>query len=465
MNQGCNQIILLTIYQIMRAIWEGDVTNIEDTAKLQIILENTHTWAMRIFRPLISSYIDTWKCVHLENNAEALDPQARRTETITRNGTVRSTIQGFLKDLDPANLGQNEGGNTSPLLLGMLFHIISNAERRSLVEELTGIIDAKISGLTVRTETAASQQHTAHQQSQDFHENLSSVFSRLTTADNDDPRDSDYVDSQASQSQPSDVHSGHQPDHQSPAWSDAGISEMAPQSQTPHLPENQRETIGKTTNPPGTSRLSPIPLYTRTSPIPSVENVFSPQTIASTSPLNTGSAVSTKPSSVSELQDTPTPKMQVPQSSFSFNSSVSSSTPSPSPLRQARDESHMPQIRTNSAEEQSTDKATPINLEPVSSATPSRSPEIDRGESTAPGISLGTPMLSSTRPKSPSGSLFSPSPSPMSSQSIFNLPIPPPFNNKSTMFGYHSKDSSVDRTGDPDSAKAADVKQENQDDA
>lgn len=50
--------------QIMRAIWKGDMTKLDDIIQFQLILENTHTWTMRVFKPLMASYIGQWRFVH-----------------------------------------------------------------------------------------------------------------------------------------------------------------------------------------------------------------------------------------------------------------------------------------------------------------------------------------------------------------------------------------------------------------
>jgi hypothetical protein len=44
----------------MRCIWQGDMRISKDVLKLQSILENTHTWAMRDLRGTISTYLDLW---------------------------------------------------------------------------------------------------------------------------------------------------------------------------------------------------------------------------------------------------------------------------------------------------------------------------------------------------------------------------------------------------------------------
>ncbi|RKK27472.1 hypothetical protein BFJ68_g16462 [Fusarium oxysporum] len=46
---------------MMQCIWTGDMTEPRDIIKFRLILENTYTWAKRVFKPLIATYIDQWK--------------------------------------------------------------------------------------------------------------------------------------------------------------------------------------------------------------------------------------------------------------------------------------------------------------------------------------------------------------------------------------------------------------------
>lgn len=42
----------------MRAIWKGDVKSLTDIMAFWMILDNAHTWATRVFKPTIASYIE-----------------------------------------------------------------------------------------------------------------------------------------------------------------------------------------------------------------------------------------------------------------------------------------------------------------------------------------------------------------------------------------------------------------------
>ncbi|KAF4986185.1 hypothetical protein FGRMN_10951 [Fusarium graminum] len=49
---------------VMQCIWEGDMTQSRDIVRFRLILENTYTWATRVFKPLIATYIDQWRLAH-----------------------------------------------------------------------------------------------------------------------------------------------------------------------------------------------------------------------------------------------------------------------------------------------------------------------------------------------------------------------------------------------------------------
>ncbi|RYP58719.1 hypothetical protein DL769_008828 [Monosporascus sp. CRB-8-3] len=59
-NAGAASLMLLQTLNMV-CVWEGDMNRIVHMVELQAILENTHTWAMRVLRPWISHQIDQWK--------------------------------------------------------------------------------------------------------------------------------------------------------------------------------------------------------------------------------------------------------------------------------------------------------------------------------------------------------------------------------------------------------------------
>ncbi|KAF5988982.1 hypothetical protein FBULB1_1224 [Fusarium bulbicola] len=49
---------------IMQLIWEGDMTETRDIREFQLILENTYTWAMRVFKHQTNGFIELWRAAH-----------------------------------------------------------------------------------------------------------------------------------------------------------------------------------------------------------------------------------------------------------------------------------------------------------------------------------------------------------------------------------------------------------------
>ncbi|EWY89625.1 hypothetical protein FOYG_10441 [Fusarium oxysporum NRRL 32931] len=58
---------------MMQCIWDGDMTEPEDIVKFRLILENIHTWATRVFKPLITTYIDQWRFVHSPSSQQRME--------------------------------------------------------------------------------------------------------------------------------------------------------------------------------------------------------------------------------------------------------------------------------------------------------------------------------------------------------------------------------------------------------
>ncbi|KAH7478258.1 hypothetical protein FOMA001_g9138 [Fusarium oxysporum f. sp. matthiolae] len=83
---------------MMQCIWIGDMTEPQDILKFRLILENTYTWAKRVFKPLIATYIDQWKFVCTNGI-----PSAENTETKRRQERMelsRCALQLTLASLD-----------------------------------------------------------------------------------------------------------------------------------------------------------------------------------------------------------------------------------------------------------------------------------------------------------------------------------------------------------------------------
>ncbi|KAI1017792.1 hypothetical protein LB504_003824 [Fusarium proliferatum] len=63
---------------MMQCIWTGDMTVPQDILQFRLILENTYTWAKRVFKPLIATYIDQWKFACIDDIPSAAYTESKR---------------------------------------------------------------------------------------------------------------------------------------------------------------------------------------------------------------------------------------------------------------------------------------------------------------------------------------------------------------------------------------------------
>ncbi|KAF9773210.1 hypothetical protein IL306_009021 [Fusarium sp. DS 682] len=82
---------------MMQCIWTGDMTEPQDILKFRLILENTYTWAKRVFKPLIATYIDQWRFACSVIPGVVKTKMARRQEGMELS---RCAIQFILRSLD-----------------------------------------------------------------------------------------------------------------------------------------------------------------------------------------------------------------------------------------------------------------------------------------------------------------------------------------------------------------------------
>ena len=62
----------------MQCIWTGDMTVPQDILQFRLILENTYTWAKRVFKPLMATYIDQWKFACIDDIPSAAYTESKR---------------------------------------------------------------------------------------------------------------------------------------------------------------------------------------------------------------------------------------------------------------------------------------------------------------------------------------------------------------------------------------------------
>ncbi|KAG7423846.1 hypothetical protein Forpi1262_v015160 [Fusarium oxysporum f. sp. raphani] len=180
---------------MMKCIWKGDMTIPQDIVKFRLILENTYTWATRVFKPLITTYIDQWRFVHSRGGLDSTSAtMARRQQAMELSGSALPLIQGVLDRQSSFELDDSLHHRLTPMLMGVLVQQICAAERQTLTQEMDRIVAEKIGALSLNARvssyqcTSNSRTGTTDEQTQES--------SQATTVNVEDPKDDDYVDSQ-----------------------------------------------------------------------------------------------------------------------------------------------------------------------------------------------------------------------------------------------------------------------------
>ncbi|KAM5350450.1 hypothetical protein ACJ41O_006955 [Fusarium nematophilum] len=170
-SEGARDVTIETHKQgyVMRAIWEGDVTKLPDIFKFQIILENTHTWAMRHFKPMMSTYIEQWRNIDCQPDIDAETAlsatavaEAQRQETADRCEAVLPIVQTLLANHHKLELDDRENQKVTPLFLGLLMQQICAAERQFLSSEVDRVVTERLRALEMSPETPVAESGAEH---------------------------------------------------------------------------------------------------------------------------------------------------------------------------------------------------------------------------------------------------------------------------------------------------------------
>ncbi|KAM0547765.1 hypothetical protein ACHAPJ_010226 [Fusarium lateritium] len=109
---------------MMQCIWDGDMTEPDDIIEFRLILENIYTWATRVFKPQITTYIDQWSFAHSPSSQQRMELPRSALRLIQR------ALDG---QPDPEDDDEDEDSNMRLLAMCDLF--VQNAHR---------IMDAKL---------------------------------------------------------------------------------------------------------------------------------------------------------------------------------------------------------------------------------------------------------------------------------------------------------------------------------
>ena len=170
----------------MSAIWEGDMTKLEDIINFQLILDNTHTWAMREYKPLISTYINQWIHIHCRSGIDSANAAlTQQLELTDRCQQVIPMVQSVLENHSSIELDYSKHSMMTPLLLSMLVKEIISSERLTLIQNLETMI-------LIQEEKEKKAQASTQDNQREFVQTQETVFSRVTTFDVDNMDDEDY---------------------------------------------------------------------------------------------------------------------------------------------------------------------------------------------------------------------------------------------------------------------------------
>ncbi|KAF4953595.1 hypothetical protein FGADI_5931 [Fusarium gaditjirri] len=196
---------------VMRAIWTGDIQNLTDIMAFQMIIDNAHTWATRVFKPLIASYIEQWKHLHYEQKiVTAADLQVTSETKASHEKGIeqRRLVVPIVRDLldAPAGMELDDMAHkkVTPLFLGLLMHQICSAERESISSRIEKAVTERLQAIVVNGPTVTTNIEAIHrvqatanlpirgQREGTMKSSNSTQDSELEEVDNDDPDDSDY---------------------------------------------------------------------------------------------------------------------------------------------------------------------------------------------------------------------------------------------------------------------------------
>ncbi|KAH7259274.1 uncharacterized protein BKA55DRAFT_736073 [Fusarium redolens] len=177
-----------------------------------MIIDNAHTWATRVFKPLISSYIEQWKHIHSEQKTGRVvqdlllagKSQGLRQKNIEQRRLVVPIVRDLLDAPAGMELDDMAHKKVTPLFLGMLMHQICSTERDFISSQIEKAVTERLqvivtNGATVTTQVDALHRVEATTQlplRSEHEETIPSADSSQETqfpeTDNDDPNDSDY---------------------------------------------------------------------------------------------------------------------------------------------------------------------------------------------------------------------------------------------------------------------------------
>ena len=124
----------------MKCIWLGYMTTAIDIMRFQALLENCHTWAMRVLRPWISSYIDQWRFEHSHEGHVLSEPRADQSPIVeSLAGEISALVfaSAARPELNPSNEYEEAGNKVD-------FRELLKEEHGNLFKALKSLIETSI---------------------------------------------------------------------------------------------------------------------------------------------------------------------------------------------------------------------------------------------------------------------------------------------------------------------------------
>lgn len=103
------------------------MTDLHDIQKFRLILENTHTWAARVFRPLISTYVEQWRYAHSHDYTK--EAMIRQEERLLLKRTALRYILGVMGDQIDLDADNDLRHNATTRLVDLCEAFVKDADR------------------------------------------------------------------------------------------------------------------------------------------------------------------------------------------------------------------------------------------------------------------------------------------------------------------------------------------------
>ncbi|SPJ71774.1 uncharacterized protein FTOL_01502 [Fusarium torulosum] len=142
---------------LMRCIWEGNMTNLRHVVEFKLLLENTYTWATRVFKPLLGSYIYQWKLETRrtdDRGISAASTTAQRDLDVSKRLTPR--VEDILQRYATTAINPNEPSRATAMMVGYIQQLIK-AERDETNRQIELKFAERMKGLNIGSKKLQSR--------------------------------------------------------------------------------------------------------------------------------------------------------------------------------------------------------------------------------------------------------------------------------------------------------------------